>query len=105
MNITDFLFVSHRMFEGVQNFNENVNVFLSDERTEVFNKLAGNDKHRFFICSRWSDDVRCDIYFLCDKEESRIVKIYDGRYRCPEMVQVYEDAITYMEKRIKKKYG
>lgn len=92
MNISDFMYVANKNFYGCSEITKHANAFISDERVEVLNELIGDDDEREFYIAEHNSK-----YVLCDNERAKIVKYYEND---PEMVQVYEDVITYMEKSI-----
>ena len=96
MNVSDFMYVANKYFYGFSEITKHANAFISDERVEVLNELIGDDERGFYIVEHNSK------YVLYDSERTKIVKYYEND---PEMVQVYEDVITYMEKSINKKYS
>ena len=97
MNVSDFMYVANKYFYGFSEITKHANAFISDEKVEVLNELIGDDNEQGFYIAEHNSK-----YILCDGEMNKIVKYYEND---PEMEQVYEDAITYMEKRINKKYG
>ena len=87
VTVSDFVYVADRLYCGRFYIDSSVNAFLNEKRAEVFNEFV-DDEWRFFI------ENHKNKYFLCDKDGG-IVRIYEED---TEMVQVYEDVITYMVK-------
>ena len=87
VTVSYFVYVADRLYCGRFYIDSSVNAFLNEERAEVFNEFV-DDEWRFFI------ENHKNKYFLCDKDGG-IVRIYEED---TEMVQVYEDVITYMVK-------
>ena len=68
--------------------NRGYEYYFLDEFTE-YDIIGDDDERGFYIVEHNSK------YVLCDNERAKIVKYYEND---PEMVQVYEDVITYMVK-------
>lgn len=94
MNVKEFIKMSER-WNFCPYLNDDVNVFLDDDRTEVFNNLV----------SRWADEGETKFYVVEVKTASEYYVVNKYGYYIKiegddKIEEVYEKLISAMEKKL-----